>query len=54
MGFNRKKELKKLQDGNAIGSVEDFKIGSKEFSIFTDPGLKKAVEIDNKRQKDLK
>ena len=52
--FNKKKELKKLQDGNAIGSVEDFNMASKKFSIFTDPGLKKAIDIDNKRRKDLK
>jgi len=54
MTFDRKKELKKLQDGNALGSVDDFKMGSKKFSIFTDPGLMKAVDIDNKRRKDLR
>ena len=53
MGFDKKKQLKALQDGKAIGSVDDFRMGSKKFSIFTDPGLQKAVDIDNKRRKDL-
>ncbi len=50
---NKKKTFNDIQDVNAIGKVEDFNMTSKKFSIFSDPGLKKAVDIDNKRRKDL-
>ncbi len=50
---NKKKIFNDIQDVKAIGSVEDFNMTSKKFSIFSDPGLKKAVDIDNKRRKDL-
>lgn len=50
---HKKKVFNDIQDINAIGKVEDFNMTSKKFSIFTDPGLKKAIDIDNKRRKDL-
>lgn len=55
-----KNKIRKRKD-EVLGEVDQFNVGSfgmgtsmKNASIFTAPGLQKAVDIDNKRRKDLK
>lgn len=54
-----KKIRKKTKE--VLGEVDNFNVGSfgkgtsmKNASIFTAPGLQKAVDMDNKRRKDLR
>lgn len=54
----RKKIMKRTKD--VLGKVDDFNVGSfgkgtsmKDSSIFSDPEIGKAVDIDNKRRKEF-